>query len=255
MTSDAGTKTLQTTVTSIEILELLEEADGARVSEIAERLDTPKSTVHGHLATLESKQFVTKRGDTYDLGPELLRLGSRVRTRKDGFVLAREFTETLFEHVGFRSTFAVEMGGKGVFIHTASGDKMGWTHEHLGNQLYLHNTAVGKAILAAMPRRRVEQILDKWGMPKETERTITERDELYAELEDVRSRGYAVNHGENIEELHAIGVAATEQSGNVIGGFSISGPEHAFTGAEKERKLAKEVTGAVNEYELDLSLA
>lgn len=97
-----------------------------------------------------------QRGDLYLLGPELLRLGNHVRTREDRPVLAREFTEQLFEEVGLRSIFAVEMGGKAVFIHTVSGNKMGWTHERLRNRLHLHNTAVGKAILAELPDLQIE---------------------------------------------------------------------------------------------------
>ncbi|QLG28972.1 IclR family transcriptional regulator [Halorarum halophilum] len=255
MDNKDGPKTLQTTATSIEILNLLEAVDGARVSEIADQMETPKSTVHGHLATLKEKKFVIQRGDFYYLGPELLRLGNQVRTRQEGFVLAREFTERLFEEVELRSIFAVEMGGKAVFIHTASGSKMGWMHEQLGNRLYLHNTAVGKAILAEYPKSRVEQILDEWGMPAETENTITDRAALFDELAEVRDQGYAVNRAENIKELHGIGVAATRQSGEVIGGFSVTGPEHSFTGSNREGQLADRVTEIINEYELELALA
>lgn len=253
MKRDDGSKTLRTTTTSLEILELLEEMDGGRISQVADRMDAPKSTVHGHLATLRSKQFVIKRGDVYYLGPELVRLGNYVRTQKEEFVLAREFTERLFEETGFRATFAVEMGMQAAFIHTASGGKDEWAHERLGNRLYLHDTAVGKAILAAMPEARVERIIDERGLPRETENTITEREELLAELETVRSQGYAVNHGENIENLHAIGVAATEPSGVLIGGFSITGPKRSFTDSGRERELADTVTRQVNEYELVMS--
>lgn len=255
MDGDDGSKILQTTATSLEILELLDELGGARVSEISQQMDAPKSTVHGHLSTLTSKQFVIQRGDFYYLGPELLRLGNQVRTRKEGYVLAREFTEKLFEELGLRSIFAVEMGGRAVFVHTASGNKMGWTHERLGNRLYLHNTAVGKAILAKFPRPRVEQILDKWGMPVETDNTVGDRDELFAELETVREQGYAVNHAENFRELYAIGVAATRQSGEVVGAFSVTGPEHSFTGDDREADLADTVTEIVDEFELELALA
>lgn len=247
--------TLKTTATSVEILKLLAELNGCRVTEIAERMDAPASTVHGHLATLESEQFVLKRGGLYFLGSELLRLGSHVRTRRDEFVLAREFTKKICEQVGFRSVFVVEMAGRVVFIHTASGSKMRWTHESLGNQLYLHNTAVGKAILAELPLPRVEQLLDEWGMSRETEHTITDREKLFEELQEIRENGYAVNHGENIKDLYAIGAAATERSGNVIGAFSVSGPKNSFVGPSREQKLAESVIELVNEYELEISLA
>lgn len=254
MARDDGSDVLQTTATSLDILELLDEIGGARVSEIADRMDAPKSTVHGHLATLESRHFVIQRGDFYELGPELLRLGNQVRTRKEGYVLAREFTERLFDELGLRSIFVAEMGGRAVFVHTASGDKVEWTHERLGNRLYLHNTAAGKAILAELPRPRVEQVIDEWGMPAETADTTTDREELFAELGEVRERGYAVNNAENFEELHAIGVAATRQSGEVIGAFSVTGPEHAVTGPDREAQLADAVTEIVEEYELELAL-
>lgn len=255
MTDATESKTLKTTATSIEILELLEDIDGAGITEIANQMDMPKSTIHGHLATLASKQFVVKRGDIYSLGPELLRLGNHVRTRKEEYVLAGEYTDRLYEETGFRSVFAVEMGGRAVFLHTASGDKMGWVHERIGNRLYLHNTAVGKSMLAKLPRRRIEEILDHWGMPRETENTIVDRDALFSDLETIRGRGYATNREENIDDLHGIGVAATRQSGHVVGGFSITGPKHPFVSSNRERELADSVMEIVNEYELELSLA
>ena len=192
MASDPGSKTLQTTATSMEILELIEEMEGARVSELAERTDRPKSTVHGHLSTLHSMEFVVKKADVYHLGPELLRLGNAVRTREDGFVLAHEFIERMFERTELRSNFSVEMGGKAVVIHTASGDRKGWAHERMGSRLYLHNTAVGKAILSELPHRRVQEIIDRWGLPAETDETITDEETLFAELETIREQGYAV---------------------------------------------------------------
>lgn len=252
MTPDDDPNTLQTTTTSIEVLELLEELNGARVSEIAERMGKPKSTIHGHLATLREKQFVIQKGDFYHLGPELLRLGNRVRTRESGFVLARKFTERLFEETGLRSIFAVEMGGRAVFLHTASGNKMGWSHEQLGNRLYLHNTAVGKSILAALPEPKVDQIIDRWGLPRETENTITDRDALFEELERIRERGYAVNNAENFKELYGVGSAATRHPGDVIGGFSVTGPEHTIT--EREADLGRVAMKIVNEFELELAL-
>lgn len=255
MSFDPDTRILKTTAVSLEILELLRSSEGARVSELATQLDRPKSTVHGHLATLKAKEFVVKEGDFYFPGPELLRLGNHVRTRKDGYVLAEEFTEKLFQTTEHRSIFVAEMGGRGVFVQSVSGDRSKWPHEQIGNRLYLHDTAVGKAILAKMPRRTVERILDKWGLPTETEHTITDRESLFEELETVREQGYATNRGENFESLRAIGAAAEDAQGSVIGAFSVSGPPGVFDNDDRRNQLADQVTQLVEEYELELALS
>lgn len=255
MPGQTPSNTLGTTATSMEVLTLLDELDGAGITELADHMDMPKSTIHGHLSTLKAKEFVMKEGDLYRLGPELLRLGNQVRTRTEAYVLAREYTERMYTETGFRSVFAAEMDGRAVFIHTASGNKMGWTHERVGNRLYLHNTAVGKSMLAELPDWRIDQILDEWGLPAETEQSITDREELWAELETVRERGYATNHEENIADLHGIGVAATEISGNLIGGYSITGPERPFSDPSRVSELVDTITEVKNEYELELSLS
>lgn len=255
MPGETPSNMLGTTATSMEVLTLLDELDGAGITELAEYMEMPKSTIHGHLSTLKSEEFVMKEGDIYLLGPELLRLGNQIRTRKEAFVLAREYTERMYTESGFRSVFATEMDGRAVFIHTASGNKMGWTHERVGNRLFLHNTAVGKAMLAELPEWRIDQVLDEWGLPAETEHSITDRAELRSELEAVRERGYATNHEENIADLHGIGVAATEISGNLIGGFSITGPERPFSDPNRVSELVDAITEVKNEYELELSLS
>jgi len=254
MTSDSNSSILGTTTTSLEIIELLRDMDGARVNELAEEMDRPKSTVHGHLKTLERKLFVMKEGDVYYPGPELLRLGHYVETLRSEYVLAEEFTERLRDQLGYRSIFVAEMGGQGVFLHLATGQRSEWSHEGPGERLYLHNTAVGKAILASKPEWRVEEILDQWGMPAETENTITSHEALLDELEEVREQGYAVNRGENIEGLSAVGVAVEDQSGVAFGAFSVTGPSQVFD-ADVIETVADETMGIVKEFELELTLS
>ena len=254
MVQQDSSRTLQTTSTSLDIAQALKELNGARVTELAEAMNLSASTVHGHLSTLCEKGFVVKEGDIYNLGSEFLQLGHHVRTRKEGYVLAETYTRRLFEQTDRRSIFVAEQGGRGVFLHTASGDRATWRHETIGNKLYLHNTAVGKAMLAEMPEWRVESILDRWGLPAETENTVTDRDRLYETLDTVSERGYAMNFGENIDGLAAIGVAATDRAGSVIGAFSVSGPSAAFDDTEYREKLIAKLIEYVEEFELELSL-
>jgi len=255
MADGDDSKTLKTTRTSIEILHLVEEMNGARVSELASRLDAPKSTVHGHLATLRSEALLEKRGDVYSLGPELLHLGNQVRTRRTEYDVASRFTEQLFREADLDATFVAEMRGRAVFLHTTTDNNVGFDHERVGDRRYLHNTAFGKAILAEFPRERVESVVERWGLPGETDETITDRETLFSELDEIRDRGYAVNRGENMEGLYAIGAAATDSAERVIGAFSVTGPRHAVVGSGREEEHARALREVVDEYELELSIS
>ena len=249
-----GSRTLKTSTLSFRVIELLEELEGARVTEVAEELDIPPSTAHSHLATLEELGYVIKEGDFYHPSLEFLRHGNYVRNRKEEYRIAEMYTDKLHERTDCRSIFVVEEHGRGVFLHTASGERPEWRHEELGNKLYLHNTAVGKAILAEMPDRRVDEILERWGLPEQTDRTITDREELMDELDAVRERGYAFNRGENITDMWAVGVAVTGRDGQVVGAFSASGAAKTMQGDWFTDELPESVLGIANEFELDLSL-
>ena len=255
MVNDSNSKTLKTTATSIEVLHLVEEMEGARVSELASRLEAPKSTVHGHLATLRSEGFLEKRGDVYRIGPELLYLGNHVRTRREEYDVAARFTGRLFRETGLDATFVAEMRGRAVCLHTTTDNNVGFDHERVGDRRYLHNTAFGKAILAELPRERVESILERWGQPRETEKTVTDRETLFSELAEIRDRGYAVNRGENMNGLYAIGAAATDSAERVIGAFSVTGPRHAVFGPGREEEHARTLREVLDEYELELSIS
>jgi DNA-binding IclR family transcriptional regulator len=255
MTNGTDSKTLKTTATSIEVLRLVEEMGGAGVSELADRLDAPKSTVHGHLATLRSEGFLEKRGDVYYLGPELLSLGNQVRTRREEYDVASRFVDRLFEETGLDATFVTEMRGRAVCLHTTTDNNVGFDHERVGDRRYLHNTAFGKAILAELPHERVQSALDQWGLPQETEATITDREALFSELDEIRDCGYAVNRGENMEGLYALGATATDSADRVIGAFSVTGPRHAVFGSDQKDEHVQTLREVIDEYELELSIS
>ena len=53
---------VRTTMRSFDIVETLHELNGARLTEVAEHLDLPDSTVHSHLSTLAALRL---RGRSY----------------------------------------------------------------------------------------------------------------------------------------------------------------------------------------------
>ena len=70
-----GARLLQTVSTTLQIISLLEEHNGATAIELTEELDVSKSAVYSHLTTLADHDFVSKQGNTYQLSFRFLTLG------------------------------------------------------------------------------------------------------------------------------------------------------------------------------------
>lgn len=247
-------RTLQTTRTSLEIVDLLDERGGATVSEVAAALDKPPSTVHGHLATLKDQEFVIQNGDTYDLSLRFITLGRSVRNRKQLYTLSDRYTQRVVEETEYRSIFAVEEHGRGVYLSRNAGDHSKWRHEQTGERFPLHATAAGKVLLAHLPDEQVDAIIDRWGLPELTENTITDRGELDRELEAVRDEGVAYNREEQIEGIRAVSAAVTDPTGEV-GALSANGPAHRLADPTAEEELAETLRALANEFRLDLKLS
>lgn len=245
------------TVSSVErsyaILHALKELDGARVEEVSRALDTPQSTVHKHLATLEGLGYVTNDGGVYRVGLRYLNLGGFARSNREGYEQAIGIVDTIAAKTGERTQFVVEEHGRGVYLHTTAPEQAVQTERHMGKLRYLHSSAAGKAILASLPPAYVDEIVDEHGLPAETENTITDREALYDELDRIRERGVAFNYEESIEGLRAAGVAVELPDSRVLGSFSISGPARRLKGEFYQQELPDILLGHANELELKLA--
>lgn len=247
-----GGYTVKTTETTFAIIEGLEELDGARVTELGDHLGLANSTVHSHLSTLTEMGYVVKEGDQYQIGSRFLKLGEAAKERKEAFELVKPKVKQVAEETEERCQFIVEEHGRGVYLHRETGSRAVWTDSGLGKRIYLHSTASGKTVLANLPEERVEQILDRWGLPALTDNTITDRNVLFEELDTVREQGFAVNKEESTEGLRAVGVPIKEGSGKLVGALSVSGPSHRMKGEWFEREIPNLLLGTANELELNL---
>lgn len=226
MTIEDFSNTIQAVDTNLSIVEAIYELDGARVTELGKELGMSSSTVYSHLATLRQNHFVVKQGDEYHLGLKFAKLGLYSKTRKKEFEAAREVAESLSERTEYDADFIIVENGKGVYLKTASESASEGVYPMVGDREYLHCIAAGKAILAELDSDKVTKILDHHGLPQVTSETITDREVLKKELEEIKQRGYAFNRDESSEGLRAVATAVTDPQDIVLGGISLSGPAY-----------------------------
>jgi DNA-binding IclR family transcriptional regulator len=245
-------RTLKSVRTTFEIIELIQDQDGAYLTTIITHLNLPKSTVYQHLQTLEDVGYLVKEENQYYIGLRFISIGENARTRKDGYALAKPMVQQLANETEERAQFIVEEHGQGIYLHTDQGSQGVQTDRLIGERRYLHSSAGGKAILADTDQSKVESIIDQVGLPAETQNTITTKICLFNELKQIQDRGYSINNEESINGLRGIGVPVIGPDGTVFGAFSVSGPVQRFSGNWFENELPNLLLGTANELELRL---
>lgn len=206
------------------IVESIQERDGATLMELATEVDTAKSTIHRHLSTLQEQGYIVKEDNQYYIGLRFLNPAIYARNRRSEYQLIKPKIDQIAEETGERAQFITEEHGRGIHVFSSVGERGIQTESRVGKLVYLHATSAGKNILAHLPQERVMDILDRHGLPQLTENTITSRDTFLNELETVRERGYAFNLAERRENMQAVGVPVRDPNGEILGGISITGP-------------------------------
>lgn len=252
MTEEANhpIKALEKTVDIIEELKTLRSAE---LRDLAAELDMNKSTVHNHLSTLREHEYVIKSGEEYQLSLQFLHIGGILRNEVDLYTASKPKVDELAATTGELVTLATEERGLGIVLHRSTGDQAVEIDTHVGGQVTLHNSALGKAILANLSRDRVEDILDDRGLPPETENTITDRETLYDEIAQVAEQGYAFDDEEQWRGLRCVAAPILTDSGVVKGAISLSAPRNRMDGDGTRQEYVDEVKNAANLIELSIT--
>lgn len=245
---------VKTTTKSFQIVEYLHESRGAGITDIASHLEMSKSTVYKHLRTLETERYVVKKEDgTYATGLRFLSLGVGARRQQRIYKTAKPEIQRLAEKSGEMANLMIEEHGRGIFLFRADSSQAVNLDTHAGREVYLHTTAMGKAILAFLSEQTVTQIIDRHGLPRMTEHTITDRDILFEELEVIEERGWAVDKEERLEGLCCVAAPITAPDGEVLGAISVSGPQSRLKDETLEETLPEMILDAQNVIELNVA--
>ncbi len=218
-----------------ELLELVTDAGGdVTLSELASSTDLPLPTIHRLLRTLVSlgyaRQLPNRR---YALGPRLIRIGEGA-SRQFG-ALARPQLKSLVDSLGESANMAVLDGNMIVYVAQVPSLHSMRMFTEVGRRAHTHDTGVGKAILAQLPDDTVRGIVTRAGMPTPTEHSIGDVDELLAELDRIRERGYAIDDQEQEIGVRCFSMAVPNAPTPTA--VSVSGPISRVDEAFGERAV------------------
>jgi len=212
---------------ALKVLELLANSDERTVgvSELARLTGMSRSGAYRILVSLRAGGFVEYDEDRsrYALGTGALRVGSAYHRHNDLLQIAGDSLRRLALATGETSTLSVRRQWTRVCL-----DQVVSPHElnvtvKLGVAYPLHAGASSKAILAFLPDEEIRGYLSR-GLKPLTAHTIIKKDELWAQIQEIRKLRYAMSEEER--QIGAVAAAAPifARSGAVIGSLSVTGP-------------------------------
>lgn len=244
---------LKSVRTCLAVVETLLDRDGCGVSELAAEMDVPKSTAYEYLRALHDEGYLVKEGDQYVCSTRFLSVGVRTRQNNEMYRVGKTEVRSLAAEVDTHVAMLIEENGFAVPIYI---DRVAHNMDPVvpvGEPTYMHIHAAGKAILTELPTERVDEIIDRRGLPTMTPNTIGDHDELRSELEEIRDRGLAIDRDEAMQGLHGIAVPVVNRnSGTVLGSISLYGPASGKVAGPIQEELQQELTRTKNTIELNL---
>jgi IclR family acetate operon transcriptional repressor len=231
---------------AFEILERMADAGGeVTLTELVTYTGLPMPTIHRLMRTLVDRGYVRQEPSRrYALAPRLIRLGDSA-SRLLGVWVGPHLSD-LVDALGETANMALLDGDQVLYVAQVPSRHSLRTFTEVGRRVLPHCTGVGKALLAQLSPAEAQEIVVRNGMPANTPQTLTSPAALLRELAEVRSRGYALDQGE--QEIGVQCIAVPVPGAPALTAISISGPEARLTPAVIQRAVPRiqEVAGRLS---------
>lgn len=223
---------MDTTVAKgLSVLELLARADAPmRLSAIAQELDLQKSNAHRLLSTLSALGYVAQEPETgrYAATLKVWELGSGVVDRHPIKRTAAPYMQELHRVTQETATLSVLDGHHVLVLDKIVAPRALRFTARPGSRIPAALNASGLAMLAHEPD---PELLIRRALAEAANIKDLTPNDVLAELEEVRRRGYAVMLKSRFTS-GVVGVAASlpTRDGRAAAALSVSGPEERLTG-------------------------
>jgi IclR family acetate operon transcriptional repressor len=205
------------------------------LSALAAETKLPLPTMHRLARTLIDLGYLRQEPSRqYALGPRILLLAESSSTMLS--VIARPHLARLVDELSETANLASLDGDQILYIAQVPSRHSMRMFTEVGRRVLPHCTAVGKAILANMPPGEVRELLQRTGMPRHTEHTITDPEIFAEQLRWSAEHGYATDDGEQELGVRCVAVAVPGVRAHLA--LSVSGPVGRMTPATVDHAVS-----------------
>ncbi len=194
------------------------------ITEISKEMDLAKPTVHGLVQTLVDQRFLQKNEETrkYSLGFKIYELGTylsdTLRINQAGTEMVQRLAQknSNWARIGIWDNHSVLV----TLNYFPDIDYLQF--QQLGPRIPAYCSALGKAILSALPEDELEEYLKQEVLKAYTEHTIIDKNGLKKEILKMRSRGFATENEEYMLGMSCISCPVFSSNRKVVGAVSLT---------------------------------
>ena len=233
-----------TIIRTSSVLRLLSQhPDGLTITEICKALSLPKSTVFDIVHTLEAEKYLessSARPFAFRIGLDAFRIGYTYLKGANLDSIARPVLQELNRKVN-ETVFLAMRSGPSHFVYTMQflSDAEFQTIYSVGAVRHLLSTALGKAILAALPNEQARNCVTPEMYANCSIPAIYDDASLLSFLEISRKQGYVIDDtSENSHPARPVAAPLLDANNQVIGSISIVAMT-AHTSDDRIRELGQ----------------
>lgn len=223
------------------------------VSELARALDIPKSSAFQIAATLAHHGLLSRDPESrrYRLGRRLRELAARSTGDHDLAALAAPWLRALSSSTGKTALIGRYEGDEVVLLAKADSPEPLGVSAPVGYRMHHSVGVFGKVLHSGLEPAELEALLAASPLRCFTDRTVVDPEAYRAELQRVRSRGWATDREEYLEGIHAVGAPVRAGDGTTRAAVCVVGLAPGFDDEAMERAgraargAAREISAAV----------
>jgi IclR family transcriptional regulator, KDG regulon repressor len=225
------------------------------VTELAERVDLPKSTVSRLLSTLEAIGAVeqTTPGGPYRIGPAMVEMVNAVRPSRNLLDAAHPHLLELTQRTEEASGLGVLLGSEVHYIDQVESRNPVQVRDWTGTRVPLHAVPSGLVLLAYSTEEYQRAYLAR-DLVAFTHRTVTDSSRIAERLQRIRADGFAWVHEEFSDGINSVAAPIFDTVGAVIGAVHAHGPAYRFPKPNEELSVAAEIVGSARRISAALGL-
>lgn len=192
------------------------------LSEVAARAGVARAVARRLLLTLQSLGYVRSDDRSFELTGLVLELGYSYLATQPLAALAAPILDDLAARTGESASVATLDGTDIVYIARVHRRSIMRVNIHIGTRFPAYATSMGRVLLAGLPARDLDAILDRIDFAALTGRTVTNRERLVRELTKVRKQGWAMVDQELEVGLRSMAAPVRDGSGRTVAAVNVS---------------------------------